>query len=249
MNSMINLSAILILFVIFSCSTQPELYSKRSVTLHKEMIKTKARGKIELLWGYQKLEDKMPLIIFMDAPYREPSFSGAINNLENGNFDYWTKNGYIVAALSLPGQGNSESKDDSLGHYSQISIHQALSYLLKKNIIDSKKIVIVGSEKAVFATSYLSTKINPRVHIIVDPIFRIDNQSLMQYIKGMNSATLITHGKNNKRVNESNLLEFYQSLFFRNNKTEIKVFDQTNKTPKADGDTIIRSFIEKNMRE
>ena len=228
------------LILLFSCSSNIKRYSIDSYQVNHEFIKTKFRGKLELLWAHKKIQKDMPLIIFINAPYKKKNNHAAYTELINQNLKLWAHRGYISASISLPGHGRSEGIDDFAGHYTQKSLIKVINYLQGFKFIDKKRTVLVGFEKGAIVSGLISKSVNSRVNVLINGIYdfkrffnrnrsirreirlkagssqqAFSERSLLHSIDNVSGATLLTHGKTYGYSSQESIVRFYQSLYIK----------------------------------
>jgi dipeptidyl aminopeptidase/acylaminoacyl peptidase len=255
---------LILLVLFFSCASNIKKYADDSYQVNHEFIKTKFRGKLELLWAHKKINKDMPLIVFINAPFKITNNHAAYTDLINQNLRHWANKGYISAAISLPGHGRSEGMDDFAGHYTQKSLVEVIKYLQNMEFIQKSRTVLVGLEKGAIVTGFISKEVNSRVNILINGVYNfksfyhrnrrnrtmgkeiqnkvgssdqsLKERSLMHNVSNVSGATLITHGKTYKYARHEPVVRFYQSLYIKGITAQVEVTNKEN----------IEIFIDKN---
>ena len=105
-------------------------YQSHAVTAessHDYIINSFDGKKVEYFWSEPESSGRFPLLLLIHPEQNSPKLGGR-SFLDMGQFDYWTKKGFAVAAISQPGYGSSEGSPDFCGPKTQQSVLDLLAY-------------------------------------------------------------------------------------------------------------------------
>jgi dipeptidyl aminopeptidase/acylaminoacyl peptidase len=121
---------------------------QRSFAIHPD----DTSKKVEVLSMTPEGKESFPLIVLVHGV----SMKKGANDFVLTSFEYWVDKGYGVAAVSLPGFGNSDGENDFSGPFTVHALHAALNHLKAQMPVSSIGMISFGL--GAFATTLLSSQ-------------------------------------------------------------------------------------------
>ncbi len=206
--------------------------------------------KIELM-VQKPVNQEYQAIVFLHGAGKENGLKG----LSPASLDYWLKKGYAVAAISLPGFGQSTGEKDFCGPFTMNSLDFAMNRIKKE--LDVSKFAIIGYGQGSLAAILLSTQRND-IHCIVcsnggydflrhkipsDSLFSIlekkgynldcnDEKALLfrspiYRISEITAPIFILHRKGNPMISEKEAIDFQEAMIAAGKECHLVVKDRT----------------------
>lgn len=112
--------------------------------------------KVEFYWS--KPEGKGPFPTLLMIHPEQDSKIGGESFVKMGQFDYWNKKGFLVAAVSQPGYGGSEGPADFCGPRTQQATRDVIARLRTMADVDARHIFVYGGSRGAVVGSLLATQ-------------------------------------------------------------------------------------------
>lgn len=137
---------------------------KGPITDHKDWVinrellahRLEAHKKVELFWTKPAGEGPYPVILFIHG-HQEIKYGGE-SFVKSGRLGVMAGRGYVAAAVSQPGYGNSDGPPDYCGPFTQEAVLTAINFLRKKSFVNPRKIAIYGYSRGAMVASMVATK-------------------------------------------------------------------------------------------
>lgn len=272
----IQLSLFFILFALSSCAsiaTEPKTNFQKELIAHPDNI----NKKIELFWSKPKGSNKWPLILFING-HQYPTRSGERDFATWGVLEKWNKRGYVAAAISQPGYGNSHGPSDFCGPYTQNATLEALKYLKSKTFVNNDKVALVGISRGAIVSSMVATK-DPTIRglVLIGGSYNLeatfnslpDDDGLKRNIRRetgatteafkarsaifhsglIQSSTLFIHGRYDDKSPVIQAKNLNQALINAGLESEIVLFETGHRVPVKDRNKHIDPFIQKVLKD
>ena len=98
---------------------------------------------VELFWAKPEGNGPFPAIPFIHG-YQDPPRPGGSVFARAGRLGLMAKRGYVAAALSQPGYGNSGGPPDFCGPFTQQAARVALDFLRRQTFVKPGKVALFG---------------------------------------------------------------------------------------------------------
>lgn len=175
--------------------------------------------------------ERAPMLLFLH---------GASGGISEEWFKHWVDKGYAVAAISMPGYGNSTGKRDFCGPSTMGSLHVAIEVIKEKLEISEFGMISFG--QGTFASLLLASQRNDiqcvvgtnggydlfrhkvpgdiLMNTLVSNNYDIDIEddealaarSPILHIATINTPVFLIHRKGNPVITESEVIDFYQAM-------------------------------------
>ena len=162
----ITLIGVSFLFV-WGCALEPgTFYDTGRQLIHHEFLSHKrAKNKrIELFWTKPYGKGPFPAIIYIHGHQRERV--GGRTYVGVGRLRRMAERGYIAAAVSQPGYGNSDGPPDFCGPFTQDAVLQAVAFLRGKPFVKADKVGLYGISRGAIVASMVATQ-DPKLAAVV----------------------------------------------------------------------------------
>jgi len=116
--------------------------------------KTKA---VELFWAKPEGSGPFPAILFIHGYQDLPRPGGSVV-ARAGRLGLMAKRGYVAAALSQPGYGNSGGPPDFCGPFTQQAALVALDFLRQQTFVKPRKVALFGYSRGAIVAAMAATQ-------------------------------------------------------------------------------------------
>jgi dipeptidyl aminopeptidase/acylaminoacyl peptidase len=116
--------------------------------------KTKA---VELFWAKPEGNGPFPAILFIHG-YQDPPRPGGAVFARAGRLGLMAKRGYVAAAMSQPGFGNSSGPPDFCGPFTQRAALVALDFLRQQAFVKPGKVALFGYSRGAIVAAMVATQ-------------------------------------------------------------------------------------------
>jgi dipeptidyl aminopeptidase/acylaminoacyl peptidase len=160
---------LLILVMLVSCAAvQPDALTdrggwviQRAFLQHPQNISKK----IEVFWTKPGEPGPWPAILFIHG-HQEQSRNRGEAFVRTGRLGIMASRGYVAAALSQPGYGNSDGPPDFCGPFTQDAVLVAIEFLRHQSFVDPNKVVLYGYSRGAIVANMVATK-DPKLAAVV----------------------------------------------------------------------------------
>jgi len=125
---------------------------------HEFISQAENSAKIEIFWSKPTNKGKYPLLILVHPHQSWPDKVGGKVFINNNFIKKWSDKGYVVAALSQPGYGESDGSSDFCGERSQQAVIETINFFKKKPFVMSDKVFLYGGSRGAVVSSMVATK-------------------------------------------------------------------------------------------
>lgn len=112
---------------------------------------------IEYFWSKPHGQGPFPLLLLIHPDQDSPREGGKAF-VEMGQFDYWTKKGFVTVAISQPGYGKSEGPSDFCGLRTQQAALDLIHLFESKSDLVSKRIYVYGGSRGAVIASMIAAQ-------------------------------------------------------------------------------------------
>ena len=160
---------LLTLVMLVSCAAvQPDAHTdrggwviQRAFLQHHQNISKK----IEVFWTKPGEPGPWPAILFIHG-HQEQIKNGGEAFVRTGRLGVMASRGYVAAALSQPGYGNSDGPPDFCGPFTQEAVLVAIDFLRNQPFVNPNKVVLYGYSRGAIVASMVATK-DPKLAAVV----------------------------------------------------------------------------------
>ena len=129
--------------------------------IHREILNSPSSSKkIEMIWSQPPGTGPWPSLILVHPHQEWPDQIGAEIFVKNGTLGYWVEKGFIAAAVSQPGYGNSDGPKDFCGPSSQQAVLEAVRHFRNMPSIDKDAIFLYGGSRGASIAAIVAAKDN-----------------------------------------------------------------------------------------
>src|SRR5262245_45299430 len=121
--------------------------------------------KIEIFWTKPVEPGPWPAVLFIHG-HQEQTRNGGEAFVRTGRLGIMASRGYVAAALSQPGYGNSDGPPDFCGPFTQDAVLVAIEFLRHQSFVDPNKVVLYGYSRGAIVASMVATK-DPKLAAVV----------------------------------------------------------------------------------
>ena len=160
---------LLILFMLVGCAAvQPDALTdrggwviQRAFLQHRQNLSKK----IEVFWTKPGEPGPWPAILFIHG-HQEQVRNGGEAFVRPGRLGIMASRGYVAAALSQPGYGNSDGPPDFCGPFTQEAVLVAIDFLRNQPSVNPNKVALYGYSRGAIVASMVATK-DPKLAAVV----------------------------------------------------------------------------------
>ena len=121
--------------------------------------------RVELFWAKPEGNGPFPAILFIHG-HQEGARPGAAAIVGTGRLGIMARQGYVAAAVSQPGYGNSAGPPDFCGPLTQQAVQTAIDYLRRQAFVRPDKVALFGYSRGAIAAAMVATQ-DPRLAAVV----------------------------------------------------------------------------------
>jgi dipeptidyl aminopeptidase/acylaminoacyl peptidase len=164
-----RLCAITVPLMLVACTGAREgpLIDQAGGIIHRELIphSQDARKRIELFWTRPAGDGPYPVLLLIHG-HQEYLRNGGEAFVRTGRLGIIASRGYVAAALSQPGYGDSDGPPDYCGPFTQDATMVAVDFLRRQPFVDSKRVALYGYSRGAIVASMVATR-DPRLAAVV----------------------------------------------------------------------------------
>jgi dienelactone hydrolase len=112
---------------------------------------------VELFWTKPAGDGPFPAILFVHG-HQIKIRNGGETYAKAGRLSRMTSRGYVAAAISLPGYGDSDGPPDFCGPLSQQAVLAAIDFLRKQAFVEPDKVALYGFSRGAIVASMVATR-------------------------------------------------------------------------------------------
>jgi len=116
-----------------------------------------AQKRIEVFWMRPETQGPHPAIIFIHG-HQTGDRAGGEAFVSWGVLEEWSGRGYVAAAVSQPGYGNSDGPPDFCGRFTQDAIEEVIRYFREQEFVQPGKIALEGISRGAVAAAMVATR-------------------------------------------------------------------------------------------
>jgi len=241
--------------------------------IQRELLQQHDR-KIELFLAKPASQGRAPAVVFIHGHQEGPRNGGEIY-VVSGRLGMMARRGYVAAAVSQPGYGNSDGPPDFCGPVTQDATLRALEYLRGQAFVDADKIVLYGYSRGAIVAAMLATRDARLAGVVLGagaydffswyptPLRGIDRnieteagtsaeafraRSALYHADRIRASVLLLHGERDERVPVQQARAFAAQLEARGAAVRLAVFPNAmHSIPIADQYREVYPFLEANL--
>jgi dipeptidyl aminopeptidase/acylaminoacyl peptidase len=245
---------IFLFFLIAECvaAEKGSLTDPQGVVIHRELLSysPNSNKKVELFWAKPSGNGPYAAVLFIHG-HQEQVRDGGKTYAKVGRLGRMVSRGYVAAAISQPGYGNSDGPPDFCGPFTQQAVLVAIDFLRKQTFIKPDKIALYGYSRGAIVASMVATQDQRLAAVILGagaydffkwyptPVFGIDTlikmeagisdevfkaRSAIYYVEKIRSPILLLHGGRDERVPVRQAEAFAEKLKANGIVFEMKIF-------------------------
>ena len=123
------------------------------------------KRKVELFWTKPAGDGPYPAVLLIHG-HQEQIKNGGEAFVRTGRLGIIARRGYVTAAVSQPGYGNSDGPPDYCGPFTQDSVLVALDFLRKQPFVNPNKVALYGYSRGAIVASMVATR-DPKLAAVV----------------------------------------------------------------------------------
>lgn len=151
----------LIFWFLFICPAiaQEQLTDPRGWVIYRELLShsKESKKKVEFFWTKPAGDGPYAAILFIHG-HQEQIRNGGEAYVKVGRLGIMTTKGYVAAAISQPGYGNSDGPPDFCGPFTQDAVLVAIDFLRNRPFVNPNKVVLFGYSRGAIVASMVATK-------------------------------------------------------------------------------------------
>lgn len=230
--------------------------------------------KVELFIARPASQDRVPAVLFIHGHQEGPRNGGEIY-VASRRLGIMARRGYVAAALSQPGYGNSDGPPDFCGPVTQDAALLALEHLRGLPFVDADKIVLYGYSRGAIVAAMVATRDARLAGVVLGagaydffswyptPLRGIDRnieieagtsaeafraRSAVYHADRIRAAVLLLHGERDERVPVQQAHRFAAELAARGVAVKLKTFPNARHSiPVEEQYREVYPFLEANL--
>lgn len=138
---------------------QTSSFTEKDVTYHRAFLPhpDNPEERVELYWTQPDGEERYPAILFIHG-FQRHERPGGLAYIQYGRLAHIRNRGYVAAAVSQPGFGESNSKPDYCGPIAQKAVLAAIRFLRKQPFVNPDKIGLMGYSRGAIVASMVAAQ-------------------------------------------------------------------------------------------
>lgn len=151
----------LLLFGISACAAiqKGPLTDPQGWVINREFLShgKNSNKKVELFWTKPSGDGPYAAVLFIHG-HQEQVRDGGESYVKVGHLGRMASRGYVAAAISQPGYGNSSGPPDFCGPFTQEAVLVAIDFLRKQTFIKPDKLALFGYSRGAIVASMVATR-------------------------------------------------------------------------------------------
>lgn len=137
---------------------QGQLTDPRGWVINRELLSHSkdSKKKVELFWTKPAGDGPYAAVLFIHG-HQEQIRNGGEAYVRVGRLGIMATKGYVAAAISQPGYGNSDGPPDYCGPFTQDAVLVAIDFLRNKPFVNPDKVVLFGYSRGAIVASMVAT--------------------------------------------------------------------------------------------
>jgi len=163
-----RLCAVVVPLMLVACAAAKEpLIDPAGWVVHQDLLphSQDARKRVELFWTRPAGDGQYPVLLLIHG-HQDHLRNGGEAFVKTGRLGAIATRGYVAAALSQPGYGNSDGPQDYCGPFTQDAAMVSLDFLRRQPFVDPKRVALYGYSRGAIVASMVATK-DPRLAAVV----------------------------------------------------------------------------------
>ncbi|PYM95986.1 MAG: hypothetical protein DME04_03165 [Candidatus Rokuibacteriota bacterium] len=164
-----RLFAVAVLLLLAGCAAAKDrlLIDRAGRVIYRESLPHSRDGRknVEVFWTRPAGDGPYPALLLIHG-HQEQLRNGGEAYVATGRLGVIAARGFVAAALSQPGYGNSDGPQDYCGPFTQEAALVALDFLRKQSFVDPKKVALYGYSRGAIVASMVATQ-DPQLAAVV----------------------------------------------------------------------------------
>jgi dipeptidyl aminopeptidase/acylaminoacyl peptidase len=150
-----------------AAAREQQLIDRAGWVVHRDLLphSQDARKRVELFWTRPAGDGPYPVLLLVHG-HQEQLRNGGEAFVRTGRLGVIAARGYVAAALSQPGYGDSDGPPDYCGPFTQDATMVAIDFLRRQPFVDSKRVALYGYSRGAIVASMVATR-DPRLAAVV----------------------------------------------------------------------------------
>jgi pimeloyl-ACP methyl ester carboxylesterase len=164
-----RLCAVVVPLILVACAATREqpLIDRAEWVVHRDLFphSQDAKKRVELFWTRPAGDGPYPVLLLIHG-HQERLRNGGEAFVRTGRLGVIATRGYVAAALSQPGYGDSDGPPDYCGPFTQDATMVAVDFLRRQPFVDSKRMALYGYSRGAIVASMVATR-DPQLAAVV----------------------------------------------------------------------------------
>ena len=163
MAAAIKSTALLVLSLLLNAgrgaAAEEMLVDTRGWPIHHELLPhSQDRDKaVEMFWAKPEGNGPFPVVLFIHG-HQEGPRDGGEAYVRTGRLGIMARRGYVSAAVSQPGYGNSAGPPDYCGPFTQQAVLVAIDFLRRQPFVRANKVALFGYSRGAIVAAMVATQ-------------------------------------------------------------------------------------------
>ena len=157
----------LLLFIGRAAAGEAPSVDRAGWLIHRELLphSNDSSKKVELFWTKPNGDGPFPVLLYIHG-HQETVRNGGEAYVQVGRLGIMASRGYVAAAVSQPGYGNSTGPPDFCGPVTQSAALEAIGFLRRQAFVNPNKIGLYGYSRGAIVASMVATQ-DPRLAAVI----------------------------------------------------------------------------------
>ncbi|HMD66067.1 MAG TPA: alpha/beta fold hydrolase [Stellaceae bacterium] len=140
-------------------TAEDALVDPRGWPIHHELLShSQDQNKaVELFWAKPEGNGPFPVVLFIHG-HQEGPRDGGEAYVWTGRLGIMARQGYVSAAVSQPGYGNSAGPPDYCGPFTQQAVLVAIDFLRRQPFVRANKVALFGYSRGAIVAAMVATQ-------------------------------------------------------------------------------------------
>lgn len=216
--------------ILVACAAPREvpLIDRAGWVVHRDLLPHShdVRKRVELFWIRPAGDGPYPVLLLIHG-HQEHLRNGGEAFVRTGRLEVIATLGYVAAALSQPGYGDSDGPPDYCGPFTQDATMVAVDFLRRQPFVDSKRVALYGYSRGAIVASMVATRDSRLAAVVlgagaydffswyptplpgIDANIRLETgasaeafraRSAIYHVDKIRAAVLVLHGAQDERI-------------------------------------------------